>query len=108
MERKKWPQTGRWFFVPFSEDGKVLKSQISQLVREQNTFLQHEINIAMTGLQNLHSPKTVETKTNKTKLVPFITWLLAIKSESFSIRETIVCLIHERKSATNGSHRFQF
>eukprot|EP00957_Ditylum_brightwellii_P022684 1710898-Ditylum_brightwellii.AAC.1 len=22
QERKKWPQTGRWFFVPFSEDGK--------------------------------------------------------------------------------------
>eukprot|EP00957_Ditylum_brightwellii_P172326 13118941-Ditylum_brightwellii.AAC.1 len=21
-ERKKWPQTGQWFFVPFSEDGK--------------------------------------------------------------------------------------
>eukprot|EP00957_Ditylum_brightwellii_P141109 10750481-Ditylum_brightwellii.AAC.1 len=32
-ERKKWSQTGRWFFVPFSEDRKVSKSQIAQLVR---------------------------------------------------------------------------
>eukprot|EP00957_Ditylum_brightwellii_P062595 4750614-Ditylum_brightwellii.AAC.1 len=72
-ERRKWPQTGRWFFVPFSEDGKVSKSQIAQLVREQNTFLQNEINIAMTGLQDLHSPVMVETKMNKTKSVPFIT-----------------------------------
>eukprot|EP00957_Ditylum_brightwellii_P203800 15336255-Ditylum_brightwellii.AAC.1 len=57
-ERKKRSQTGQWFFVPFSEDGKVSKSQIAQLVREQNTLLQNEINIAMTGLQNLHSPVT--------------------------------------------------
>eukprot|EP00957_Ditylum_brightwellii_P042482 3216794-Ditylum_brightwellii.AAC.1 len=28
---RKWPQTGRWFFVPFNEDGKVSKSQIAQL-----------------------------------------------------------------------------
>eukprot|EP00957_Ditylum_brightwellii_P008123 616038-Ditylum_brightwellii.AAC.1 len=58
QERRKWPQTGRWFFVPFNEDGKISKSQIAQLVREQNTFSQKEINIAMTGLQNLHSPVT--------------------------------------------------
>eukprot|EP00957_Ditylum_brightwellii_P011421 863294-Ditylum_brightwellii.AAC.1 len=28
-EQWKWPQTGRWFFVSFNEDGKVLKSQIA-------------------------------------------------------------------------------
>eukprot|EP00957_Ditylum_brightwellii_P006848 518641-Ditylum_brightwellii.AAC.1 len=22
QESRKWPQTGRWFFVPFSKDGK--------------------------------------------------------------------------------------
>eukprot|EP00957_Ditylum_brightwellii_P123517 9417698-Ditylum_brightwellii.AAC.1 len=31
QDQRKWPQTGRWFFVPFNEDGKVLKLQIAQL-----------------------------------------------------------------------------
>eukprot|EP00957_Ditylum_brightwellii_P133991 10216719-Ditylum_brightwellii.AAC.1 len=46
-KKKRWAQTGTWFFVPFCEDGPVKAIHIAKMIACQNRFIRDAVNITV-------------------------------------------------------------
>eukprot|EP00957_Ditylum_brightwellii_P049015 3719018-Ditylum_brightwellii.AAC.1 len=78
-EKKRWAQTGTWFFVPFGEDGPVKAIHIAKMIVCQNRFIRDAVNITVSGITNI---KAHVKKPESFSTTSFDLWLLLVKSSA--------------------------
>jgi hypothetical protein len=54
-EQLRWPQTGKWVFLPFTPDGDITLEQLVDSTCAQNDFLATQRSIAVTGFTEIDS-----------------------------------------------------
>ena len=78
-EKKRWAQTGPWFFVPFGEDGPVKTIHIAKMIACQNRFIRDAVNITVSGITNIKAHVTIPETLSTTA---FDLWILSIMSSA--------------------------